>query len=78
MRMLAVGWDILIDDRAKLLQALEALMSHWGPYNPGHSDLDDEQPESIPTTLGELRKINMLLQRIKHHEKEQLSGETKA
>ena len=57
-------------ERDALLSALYALMSHWGPYDPGHSDLDDEQPEAIHTTLGELRKIDMLLQRIKYHEKE--------
>lgn len=58
-------------ERDDLFVALDNLMSHWGPYNPGHSDLDNEQPESIPTTMGEIRKIHSLLGRIKPHEKEQ-------
>ena len=59
----------LLAERDELFGALYTLMSHWS-YDPGHSDLDDEQPESLPATLGELRKIDMLLQRIKYHEKE--------
>jgi hypothetical protein len=30
-------------------------------YDPGHSDLDDEQPIHISVTLGDWRKLNMAL-----------------
>lgn len=30
-------------------------------YDPGHSDLDDEQPIHITTTLGAWRRLNMAL-----------------
>lgn len=30
-------------------------------YNPGHSDLDNEQPITITVTLGDWRKLNYAL-----------------
>jgi hypothetical protein len=30
-------------------------------YNPGHSDLDNEQPIHIKVTLGDWRRLNYLL-----------------
>jgi hypothetical protein len=30
-------------------------------YDPGHSDLDDEQPIHITVTLGDWRRLNYLL-----------------
>lgn len=30
-------------------------------YDPGHSDLDDEQPIAIHVTLGDWRALNMTL-----------------
>ena len=30
-------------------------------YNPGHSDLDNEQPITITVTLGDWRKLNYVL-----------------
>lgn len=30
-------------------------------YNPGHSDLDNEQPIHVSVTLGDWRKLNMAL-----------------
>lgn len=30
-------------------------------YDPGHSDLDDEQPIHVTVTLGDWRKLNFLL-----------------
>lgn len=32
-------------------------------YNPGHSDLDNEQPIFIHTTLGDWRRLNYELSR---------------
>ena len=39
-------------------------------YNPGHSDLDREQPITITVTLGDWRDLNYLL-----HEHEQTHGD---
>lgn len=30
-------------------------------YNPGHSDLDNEQPITITVTLGDWRRLNYIL-----------------
>lgn len=31
-------------------------------YNPGHSDLDNDQPITITITLGDWRKLNFAIQ----------------
>ena len=33
-------------------------------YNPGHSDLDDEQPINVSMTLGEYRRARRLLYKL--------------
>ena len=33
-------------------------------YDPGHSDLDNEQPIAIHVTLGDWRKLNWALQQV--------------
>ena len=45
--------DNLTDAAAKFRDAFT--------YDPGHSDLDDEQPITITVTLGDWRRLNMLL-----------------
>ncbi len=43
----------------ELLAALKLTLSGF-TYDPGHSDLDDEQPISVRMTLGDWLKMNML------------------
>lgn len=43
----------LVEAAAKIRDAFE--------YDPGHSDLDDEQPITIHVTLGDWRKLNLAL-----------------
>jgi hypothetical protein len=35
-------------------------------YDPGHSDLDNDQPIHIFTTLGDWRRLHYELQRVEH------------
>lgn len=37
-------------------------------YNPGHSDLDNEQPITITVTLGDWRKLDWALRQIERGE----------
>ena len=46
----------------RVVEALESLVKKFD-YNPGHSDLDDEQRIEIPLTLGEFRKARAALAR---------------
>lgn len=43
-----------------LKQAAEKIRDAF-TYDPGHSDLDNEQPITIHVTLGDWRKLNMAL-----------------
>jgi hypothetical protein len=49
-------------DRDDMLGMLKLVKSGYD-YNPGSSDLDDEQPISVSMTLGDYRKIVRLIYR---------------
>ena len=43
-----------------LIDAAKAIRDAFH-YDPGHSDLDDEQPITIHVTLGQWRRLNLAL-----------------
>ena len=45
---------------AMMLSILKAVFNGY-TYDPGDSDLDDEQPISVSITLGDYRKVTRLL-----------------
>ena len=54
---------ILERDVFPLLQAIE----NGFTYDPGHSDLDNEQPITVHITLGDYRRANRLYHELKNH-----------
>jgi hypothetical protein len=47
------------------IEALRHVVAGYD-YNPGSSDLDDEQPIDVQMTLGDYRRIRSLLYRMEH------------
>lgn len=57
-------WQQIADQRAIEVADLKHAAAKFRDafdYNPGHSDLDNEQPITITVTLGDWRKLNWLL-----------------
>lgn len=57
-------WQQIADQRAIELADLTVAAKKFRDafnYDPGHSDLDNEQPIHITVTLGDWRKLNYLL-----------------
>lgn len=58
---------LAVDVRQAIEQAVSALTEAAKPfrdafnYDPGHSDLDNEQPIHVRVTLGDWRRLNMAL-----------------
>ena len=52
----------LVRDVTPLVRAVVQGMT----YDPGHSDLDDEQPIHVSMTLGEYRRARRLLYELEH------------
>lgn len=56
------------DPVSDLIKAATAIRDAFN-YNPGHSDLYNEQPIHISVTLGEWRRLNLALITLEHERK---------
>lgn len=57
-------WQKIADQRAIELADLATAAKKFRDafnYNPGHSDLDREQPITVTVTLGDWRRLNLAL-----------------
>jgi hypothetical protein len=53
-----------LERELRTLQLAAGKVCHAFTYNPGHSDLDDEQPIHITVPLGDWRRLDLALRSV--------------